>query len=258
MSWFLYLIECADGSVYTGITTDVAARFDEHAAGKGARYTRSRKPRAVLASFPLADRSSASRAEYWVKQLSPKQKRELAAGMRTLESVLPVVVEVEVEVDAGTEDAAETASGARKRANGGTRAAGARRKRAAVADAMAANAPVAVTAGTDGSNGVLPKRGRTPAKAAPTRVNKAAKAATKKIAAPAGAAANSNAAAPKRSRAAAITSSPVASPAIKTRSTRRPTPKKNDAASPVATAPLPAPAPKTKKAIRTKQNRAAS
>ncbi|OXH83772.1 hypothetical protein CA830_33635, partial [Burkholderia multivorans] len=50
MSWFLYLIECVDDSVYTGITTDVAARFDEHAAGKGARYTRSRKPRAVLAS----------------------------------------------------------------------------------------------------------------------------------------------------------------------------------------------------------------
>ena len=61
MSRFLYLIECADDSVYTGITTDVAARFDEHASGKGARYTRSRKPRAVLASFPLPDRSSASR-----------------------------------------------------------------------------------------------------------------------------------------------------------------------------------------------------
>ncbi|MBN3792137.1 GIY-YIG nuclease family protein [Burkholderia sp. Ac-20353] len=91
MSWFLYLIECADGSVYTGITTNVAARFDEHAAGKGARYTRSRKPRAVLASFPLADRSSALRAEYRVKQLTAAQKRELAAGIRTLESVLPVV-----------------------------------------------------------------------------------------------------------------------------------------------------------------------
>lgn len=254
MSWFLYLIECADGSVYTGITTDVAARFDEHAAGKGARYTRSRKPRAVLASFPLADRSSASRAEYWVKQLSPKQKRELAAGTRTLKSVLPVVVEV----DTGTEETAEPAGGARKRANSGTRAAGARRKRAAVADAdaMAEDAPVAVMAGTDGSNGVLPKRGRTPAKASPTPVNKAAKAATKKIAAPAGAAADSNAAAPKRSRAAATTSSPVASPAIKTKSTRRPAPRKNDAASPVATAP--SPAPKTKKTARTKQNRAAS
>lgn len=74
MSWFLYLIECADDSVYTGITTDVAARFDEHASGKGARYTRSRKPRAVLASFPLPDRSSASRAEYWVKRLTADRK----------------------------------------------------------------------------------------------------------------------------------------------------------------------------------------
>ncbi|CAN0622650.1 putative endonuclease [Burkholderia multivorans] len=101
MSWYLYLIECADGSVYTGITTDVAARFDEHAAGKGARYTRSRKPRAVLASFPLADRSSASRAEYWVKRLTPAQKRELAAGVRTLESVLPAIpVVVDADIDA--------------------------------------------------------------------------------------------------------------------------------------------------------------
>ncbi|WP_176050613.1 GIY-YIG nuclease family protein [Burkholderia sp. BCC1644] len=100
MSWFLYLIECADDSVYTGITTDVAARFDEHASGKGARYTRSRKPRAVLASFPLPDRSSASRAEYWVKRLTPAQKRELATGLRTLESVLPVVATLDESSDA--------------------------------------------------------------------------------------------------------------------------------------------------------------
>ncbi|KAB0648454.1 GIY-YIG nuclease family protein, partial [Burkholderia territorii] len=100
MSWFLYLIECADDSVYTGITTDVAARFDEHASGKGARYTRSRKPRAVLASFPLPDRSIASRAEYWVKRLTAAQKRELAAGIRTLESVLPAGMSTDGNVDA--------------------------------------------------------------------------------------------------------------------------------------------------------------
>ncbi|MCA8089910.1 GIY-YIG nuclease family protein [Burkholderia anthina] len=100
MSWFLYLIECADDSVYTGITTDVAARFDEHASGKGARYTRSRKPRAVLASFPLPDRSIASRAEYWVKRLTAAQKRELAAGIRTLESVLPPGMSIDGNVDA--------------------------------------------------------------------------------------------------------------------------------------------------------------
>jgi putative endonuclease len=95
MAWFLYLIECEDGSVYTGIATDVAARFDAHCNGKGARYTRSRKPVRLLASFELADRSSASRAEYRVKQLTPVQKRELASGARTLASVLPVVVEEE-------------------------------------------------------------------------------------------------------------------------------------------------------------------
>ncbi|WP_246795705.1 GIY-YIG nuclease family protein [Burkholderia perseverans] len=100
MSWFLYLIECDDGSVYTGITTDVDARFARHANGTGARYTRSRKPRAVLAAFPLADRSIASRAEYWVKRLTPARKRELASGLRTLDSVLPAGVVAVLEAPA--------------------------------------------------------------------------------------------------------------------------------------------------------------
>ncbi|WP_144158884.1 GIY-YIG nuclease family protein [Paraburkholderia sp. BCC1885] len=91
MPWFLYLIECADGSVYTGIAVDVQARFEKHLSGTGARYTRSRKPLHVLASFELADRSSASRAEYFVKRLTAPEKRALAAGARTLESVVPVV-----------------------------------------------------------------------------------------------------------------------------------------------------------------------
>jgi putative endonuclease len=96
MAWFLYLLECSDGSVYTGIATDVQARFDKHLSGVGARYTRLRKPVQVLAWFELADRSSASRAEYWVKRLSPAEKRALAAGGRTLESVLPLPVPMEV------------------------------------------------------------------------------------------------------------------------------------------------------------------
>jgi putative endonuclease len=89
MAWHLYLLECADGSVYTGIAIDVAARFAQHADGTGARYTRSRKPVRVLASFELADRASASRAEYWVKRLTPSDKRALAAGAITLDAVLP-------------------------------------------------------------------------------------------------------------------------------------------------------------------------
>ena len=96
MTWFLYLIECEDGSVYTGIAKDVAARFAQHCNGTGARYTRARKPVAVLASFALADRGSALRAEYRVKQLSPRQKRALAAGVVTLDSVLPPAAETPV------------------------------------------------------------------------------------------------------------------------------------------------------------------
>lgn len=105
MPWFVYLIECADGSVYTGIAVDVKARFEKHLSGTGARYTRSRKPLQVLASFERADRSSALRAEYWVKRLSPVEKRALAAGARTLDSVLPPVP-VEADIEAEKSDSA--------------------------------------------------------------------------------------------------------------------------------------------------------
>jgi putative endonuclease len=103
MAWFLYLLECSDGSVYTGIATDVAARFDKHVSGAGARYTRSRKPLRVLASFELSDRSSASSAEYWVKRLTAADKRALAAGAFTLQSVLPMIAVNDVAKD--SEDA---------------------------------------------------------------------------------------------------------------------------------------------------------
>ena len=73
--WYLYLLECADGSIYTGITTDVEARFLAHQAGKGARYTRSHPPIKILGTLSYPDRSSASKAEYHVKQLTVAQKR---------------------------------------------------------------------------------------------------------------------------------------------------------------------------------------
>jgi putative endonuclease len=76
--WFLYLIECSDGSIYTGITVDVAARYSAHAAGKGARYTRSHPPRRLLAAIDYPDRASASAAEYAVKQLTTSEKRAYA------------------------------------------------------------------------------------------------------------------------------------------------------------------------------------
>ncbi len=81
VAWFLYLIECADGSLYTGVAIDVAARYAVHARGKGARYTRSHPPLRLLASEQFPDRSSALKAEYRVKQLSPAAKRDYARAL---------------------------------------------------------------------------------------------------------------------------------------------------------------------------------
>ncbi|HEX5756019.1 MAG TPA: GIY-YIG nuclease family protein [Arenimonas sp.] len=80
MTWYVYLLECLDGSLYTGIAVDVDRRFAQHAAGKGARYTRAHPPRCVLACFEHPDRSSASRAEAAIKRLTATQKRALAAA----------------------------------------------------------------------------------------------------------------------------------------------------------------------------------
>jgi putative endonuclease len=76
--WFVYLVECVDGSIYTGVAVDVAARFAAHVAGRGARYTRARPPRRLLAVIAHPDRSSALKAEAAIKRLSPLRKRELA------------------------------------------------------------------------------------------------------------------------------------------------------------------------------------
>lgn len=80
MPWFVYLIECRDGSIYTGIAIDVGARYAAHRSGKGARYTRSHPPRRLLAVIEYPDRSAASKAEYRIKRLSPRDKRDL--GLR--------------------------------------------------------------------------------------------------------------------------------------------------------------------------------
>ena len=74
--WFLYMIECEDGSIYTGIAVDVASRFRAHANGTGAKYTRAHKPRELLLAVRYPNRSIASKAEYEFKRLSAKQKRK--------------------------------------------------------------------------------------------------------------------------------------------------------------------------------------
>ncbi len=79
-TWWLYVVECKGGSLYTGITTDVGARYQNHLAGKGARYTRARPPVRLLGKWPYPDKSSASKAEYRVKKMNAADKRRLVAG----------------------------------------------------------------------------------------------------------------------------------------------------------------------------------
>jgi ribosome-associated protein len=78
MAWFVYLIECRDGSIYTGIAVDVDARYAAHESGRGARYTRSHPPKRLLAAVACTDRSDASKAEYRIKLLSHSEKHRFA------------------------------------------------------------------------------------------------------------------------------------------------------------------------------------
>ncbi len=80
-SWFLYMIECADGSIYTGIAVDVQARYTAHCQGTGARYTRSHPPIKLLGFESHPDRSSASKAEYRIKKLKADEKQRYAMGL---------------------------------------------------------------------------------------------------------------------------------------------------------------------------------
>ncbi|MEI8122631.1 MAG: GIY-YIG nuclease family protein [bacterium] len=81
-SWFLYLIECEDRSLYTGIAVNVEARYAAHLKGTGARYTRSHPPKKLLAVVEFASRSAASKAEYQVKQMTAREKRVFARSCR--------------------------------------------------------------------------------------------------------------------------------------------------------------------------------
>ena len=77
--YFVYLLECEDGTIYTGITTDVARRFSEHQQGTASRYTRAKKAKHLIYIEEHLDRSSASKREAQVKNLSREQKLALAA-----------------------------------------------------------------------------------------------------------------------------------------------------------------------------------
>ena len=85
--WWVYLVRCADGTLYTGISTDVAARIQTHNRGKGAKYTRARRPVVLLWCQP-APMEEVRKIERRIKQLRRAEKERLAAGDEQLWSSL--------------------------------------------------------------------------------------------------------------------------------------------------------------------------
>lgn len=98
-SFFLYVLECADGTWYTGYTVDVAARVQAHNAGAGAKYTRSRLPVRLLVQAAYATKHEAMSAEYRFKRLTRRQKERLVSRAarepfeRVLQALMPAVEE---------------------------------------------------------------------------------------------------------------------------------------------------------------------
>ncbi|MFZ4454499.1 GIY-YIG nuclease family protein [Salibacterium aidingense] len=74
---YVYILECGDGSYYTGYTTNIEHRLRRHEQGKGAKYTRGRGPFRLVYQQSFATKTEAMRAEYELKQLARKEKEKI-------------------------------------------------------------------------------------------------------------------------------------------------------------------------------------
>ena len=81
-TWYLYILRCGDGTLYTGITTDVEKRLEQHRSGKGAKYTRGRAPLELVYREVCGNHSQALKREYAVKALNRVQKQNLITGIK--------------------------------------------------------------------------------------------------------------------------------------------------------------------------------
>lgn len=77
MTWYVYLLECSDGSLYCGITNDINRRVDAHNKGKGAKYTKTRLPVKIFYTESVSNKSEAAKREYQIKKMSRKNKLKL-------------------------------------------------------------------------------------------------------------------------------------------------------------------------------------
>lgn len=84
MGWTVYMVRCADDTLYTGVTTDIERRLREHnGSARGARYTRSRRPVSLVWQEPSASRATACRREYEVRHLDRWKKLSLINDCRS-------------------------------------------------------------------------------------------------------------------------------------------------------------------------------
>ena len=86
--WTVYLVRCADDSLYCGITNDLEARLVAHSTGKGAKYTRRRAPVTLVFAQKCRDKRLALRLEYAIKQLDRREKLALIAAPKTIAPIL--------------------------------------------------------------------------------------------------------------------------------------------------------------------------
>ena len=82
---YVYILRCADGTLYCGWTTDLEARLATHNSGKGAKYTRSRRPVELVYSEAYDDRHDALSREWHIKRMSREEKLKLARAERAIE-----------------------------------------------------------------------------------------------------------------------------------------------------------------------------
>ncbi len=84
--WYVYMLRCSDGTYYSGVTTDLERRIKEHngegGAGKGAKYTKARRPVRLAYSETALDRSAAQKQEHALRQLTRAEKQKLAKGVQ--------------------------------------------------------------------------------------------------------------------------------------------------------------------------------
>lgn len=94
--YYVYILRCLDQSLYTGITTDVKRRFQEHKqqSQKGAKYTYVHIPVEIVAVWTCGNRSQASKLEYWIKKLSKSQKEKIIVSEKCFKEFLEDKIEV--------------------------------------------------------------------------------------------------------------------------------------------------------------------